>query len=827
MFERKIKLPDNSYIVFECSDENEVGKQVIESFNKSIPALPKNLKSIEDPIFWRNVIESEIGNRNCTYILDNVWDNIVTPIEVSILESRAYPTNIKDIVKYMCSEIVRGRIDDWNSTENVRIRTGELFVALLQKQIHAAYNEYVSKVLGGDKDSKIFINPTAVLSEIINSQNVQGLENINPIEELSMMTKITPVGVGGIQTTEAWPRNAMNIHRTYYGNIDPLETPDSQNIGIVQHLAIGANITNVRGLFATKNREDVLPSELLSASPSMIPFVESDDGNRVLMAAGQAKQAIPLANPENPAIQSGFESVFTSLLSDSFIKKSKSDGIVTEINEKFIFIKDKSNNITNVDISPVLIKSGQGKNGLSIFKPTVKVGDKVKNNQIVAEGSNVKDGLISNGLNLLAAWMPWKGYNFEDGMVISESTAKKFKSIHLETQRVLLDPDQDVSYIAKFGSYVKKGDLLITYSTTLYDVETLNHLRADGGEIVNLEIFSNIEEPDIPEALRESYEKFKKEYTLKFGKYPVGQFKENKKKFEGILIKFTIKQELQLVKGDKINNRHYNKGVIALIEKDENMPVLPWGDRVDIIYTPISMANRMNPGQAMEMHAGLISRYLSMQIIKTPKNNFINTLDKLMELLDASKDKVYKKNLMSYMKSLSDSEYKKIAEKINSDKFFPLIFPPFKSPDRKNILLALKMLGLKTKYPLKLNEFNMTTSPVGIGYMYVFKLEHQSEKGMHARSTGPYTSTLLTPTAGKRRDGGQQLGEYDLYSLLSWDAKIVIDEMFGPMSSDHKVKNELISEIIQNGSTNFKASSTNQVKEYFDQMMTALHLKAE
>ena len=167
MFERKIKLPDNSYIVFECSDENEVGKQVIESFNKSIPALPKNLKSIEDPIFWRNVIESEIGNRNCTYILDNVWDNIVTPIEVSILESRAYPTNIKDIVKYMCSEIVRGRIDDWNSTENVRIRTGELFVALLQKQIHAAYNEYVSKVLirrtygRGFYNAKPPLNPAA------------------------------------------------------------------------------------------------------------------------------------------------------------------------------------------------------------------------------------------------------------------------------------------------------------------------------------------------------------------------------------------------------------------------------------------------------------------------------------------------------------------------------------------------------------------------------------------------------------------------------------------------------------------------------------------
>ncbi len=826
MYERKIKLSEDTNIIFETDEDNEVGKQLIESFNKAVPSLPPNFEKIDDNLYWRSALENDIGNRNCTYILDNIWDNIVTPVETSILEARGYPITIKEIVKYICDEIVKGRIDDWNSVDNLRIRTGELFVALLQKQIHAAYNEYVAKVLGGDKEAKIFINPTAVFSEIINSQNVQSLENINPIEELSMMTRITPVGTGGVQKSEAWPKSAMNIHRTYYGNIDPLETPDSEKVGIVQHLAIGSGITNVRGLFATKDTDQVKPSEILSIGPSLIPFVESNDGIRVIMASGQSKQAIPLLDPENPAIQSGFESIYTPLLSDSFIKKSPVEGVVTEVNDQHILIKGNEK-ITIISVKPALIKSGQGKNGLSVFKPVVTVGDKVIVDQIVAEGSNIKNGIISNGLNMLIAFMPWKGYNFEDGMVISESAAKRFSSVHLESQRVLLDPDQDVSFISKLGDEVKKGDVLITYSSTLYDVETLNHLRADGGKIVNLEIYSNIPEEEIPEALRESYDAFKHEYTLSFGKYPFGQFKENKKKFEGILIKFTIQQQLALQKGDKLNNRHFNKGVVAVIEKDEDMPQTPWGDSVDMVYSPLSVINRMNPGQLMEMHTGLISRHLSMEMSKQSRAAFIGLVDKVLELLDGSDNHLYKKNTITYLKAINDTDYKKLAKQVLDDRFFPLIFPPFKSPPRKNIIDALDMLGLKTMYPLTLKEYNVTTQPVGIGYLYVVKLEHQSEKKIHARSTGPYNSTLLTPSAGKRRGGGQQLGEYDLYSLLAWDSKIVIDEMFGPMSSDHKVKNELIAEIVQTGNTGFRAPNVNPVREFFSQYMTAIHLNSE
>ena len=826
MYTRNIKLPNGKVISFETSDDNEVGKQIIECFNKSVPSFPKNLNDIDSTSFWQSVIENNIGNRNCTYILNNIYDNIVTPIEINILESRGYPTDIRNIIKYMSNEIVKGRIDDWNSTDNLRIRTAEIFVALLQKQIYAAYTEYISKKLGGDKDAKIFINPTTVLSIIINSQNVQTFENINPLEELSMMTRITPIGIGGIPKSAAWPTAAMNTHYTYYGNIDPLDSPGSDKMGILQHLTIGSAITTQRGLFSSRDRSKIKPHEILSVGPALIPCAESNDCARITMAAGQAKQAIPLKIKEMPAIQTGFESTFTNLLSDFFIKRSPVDGEVTDFNDLEVLIRDKNNKIHSIDKKPVLLKSGQGKNGLGIFDSVVKKGQKVKVNEIVAEGSAIKNGVISSGLNMLVAFMSWKGYNFEDGMVISESAAKRFTSLHLEEHDVYLTEEDEVGFISNIGDNVKKGDVLLTYSTTLYDTETLNHLRADGGKIVNIEVFSNLPEDQIPEPITPHFEHFRERYIRLNGKYPIGSFKERGKPFKGILIKFFIQQELALLKGDKLNNRHYNKGVVGIVEKDENMPQLPDGRRIEMIYSTLSVINRMNSGQLMEIHTGMISKELANIAISKSRQEFITKYSNILDLLDNTNGKYYSKTSITKFKSMSESTYQDFIREVKDTGFIPLIFPPFKSPPRENIIKALKLLNMPTAYKLRLPEYNRISEPVACGYMYVNKLEHQSEKKIHSRATGSYVTGTLAPTGGKKRGGGQKLGEGDLYSLLAWDVPVVIDEMFGPMSSDHMVKHELISEIVQKGETNFKVSMNNPTKDIFSQMMLAIMLKS-
>lgn len=818
------KLNNGKYIIFKTV--NTVQEELIESFAKSMHYFPKD-QDINSEDFWRETLVNYNGNRNSIYAIDQTWKNIVTPIEKSILSNNNEPVDLPNIMKYMSNRVCSGFSYDRNDIRHSRIRSSEILISQLQKQIKAAYNEYLSKVLGGDKNANYFIDSRKVLTDIKTSQNVQNFESINPLEELSFLTRITPVGIGGIPNLDAMPEVARNIHPSYFGNIDPLESPEGPSIGIQQHLTVGASIVNNRGMFGIKIDDKIKPSEILSTTSAMIPFVEYNEGARINMATGQAKQAFPLLNPENPAVQSGYESILTGLLSDNFIKKSPVNGKVVDLTDEIISIKDQeTGKIINIDITPRILRSGQGKNGLSIFKPKVTINTIVKKDQIVAEGANIKDGLISNGINLLVAFMPWKGYNFEDGQVISKSAAKKFVSLHNEEYKIYLTEEEDVSQIAKVGQELSPGEILIAFSTTIYDVESLNIKRCEGGRLVRIEIYNNLpKDKEIPKLLEEPYKEFVKHYEKLHGRYPRGKFKEQGRQFKGIMLKFILKQELELKKGDKINNRFFNKGLIAIIEEDENMPITPWGERIDLIYNPISIINRMNPGQLMEMHTGLISRKLAQLIETSPRKKFESTFGEVLKILDKTKDKTYSKNVISALKKLGDKEYERLKEYYKQKRFIPIISPPFKGPKKDDILKALSFLNLKPTYKLKLPEFNKyTDDEIGIGYIYVFKLEHLSEKKLHARSTGPYVAKTLAPTGGKKRGGGASLGELDLYSLLAYDTKYLIDEFYGPLSNDHKAKNNMISEIVRTGETSFQTSLEDPVREMFVQYMTAIHL---
>ena len=826
--EESIKLPNNIYISFNST--SEVGDELIESFNKSIPEFPKSNVDIESKEFWGKVIVNEVGTRNALHLLSEVWRYILTPITMEVLKSKGDPTKLPEILKYISEKVIHGYVDDRNTIEKQRVRTSELFIHILQKQIIAAYNEFKSKKLGGDESARIELNPRKAFSEVVNSQNVQLLESINPLEEISMMTRVTPVGVGGVPSLDAFPNTARNIHHSYYGSIDPLDTPDSETVGILQHLTVGAALTNVRGMFGVKDRKNIKKSEILGTGPAMVPFVNSNDGNRVMMGVGQSRQAVPLLNTEAPAIQSGYEGLLTGLLSDNFIKKAPVDGIVETVTEHLMIIKDRKTGKTHpIDLRSRLIKSGQGKHGLSIFKTSLKEGSLVKQNQIIAEGGGMKDGLIANGRNLLTAVMPWKGFNFEDGVVVSERAASKFTATTIEEESIYLKDEEDIVFITTQNSFLKKGDILLTYSNEIYDVESFRHIRMSGdGEISGIEVYCNVEEEKIPEKLKPAFERFREEFTTLNGEYPIGSFKEKGEIFNGILIKFLIKQNMKLIIGDKMNNRHGNKGVVAIVEKEENMPITPWGERAEIIINPIGIINRMNNGQLLEIHTGLISKKLGDLIIELPREKYVTIFSRTMTLLDGTDNKEYSRNLIQKMKSISDTQYNRVVEQIRRIKFVPIIIPPFKAPSSDNIHGALQLLGLDTTYYLDLPEFNSKTkNKVAVGYCMFQRLEHWSEKKRAARGIGAYVSKGLAPTQGKKRGGGQKVGESDLYSLLGWDVPYVIDELYGSLSSDHPTKNEMVSEIVQTGSTEWKEAKTNPVKDILSQMLLALHLESD
>jgi len=382
----------------------------------------------------------------------------------------------------------------------------------------------------------------------------------------------------------------------------------------------------------------------------------------------------------------------------------------------------------------------------------------------------------------------------------------------------------DIFYIIEVGVDTIKGDIILSYGHSANDIDSIVHKRSSGGKIIKIEVFSNVLDKNIPKIIRPIYEKTKMEYVKKYGEYPIGRFYDNGEKFSGIMIKFTISQVLQLKKGDKLNNRHFNKGVVSIIEKKENMPLTPWGERIQIIYNPLAIINRMITGQVMELHSGLISKRLAVLMGEKKRKEFIDILKKVMDWLDGSDKKVYSSNLINFLVKVSDIEYKKIVDKITKNGFFPLIFTPFKSPPRENILLAMKYLGLKARYELYVPEFDAKTDPVPVGYIYVMKLEHMSEKKLHARGTGAYISKSLAPVRGKRRGGGQRFGEYESYSLISWNSPHIVDEMMGPLSIDHVAKNEIISEIIRKGTAKFRLPKTNQIKDIMVNTLLSVNL---
>jgi len=190
------------------------------------------------------------------------------------------------------------------------------------------------------------------------------------------------------------------------------------------------------------------------------------------------------------------------------------------------------------------------------------------------------------------------------------------------------------------------------------------------------------------------------------------------------MIKFVMEQHLTLGKGDKMNNRHGNKGVVAIVEDDENMPLTPWGEKVELVLNTLGVPGRMNTGQICELHVGLISKTLADRAVELPRGKFVQLYQRVLTLLDGTDNKEYSKSTIQKIKSMSDDQYKKLVGQIKDRKFVPIIAVPFKSPPRKNILDALSIMGLKTRYRLKLKEFNVTTDPVAVGYIYEQKLEH-------------------------------------------------------------------------------------------------------
>jgi len=699
------------------------------------------------------------------------------------------------------------------------------------------------------------------------------------------------------------------------------------NVQLDERLKITSELVNCRqaGNFVLKSREevdyvDVSPKQLVSVAASLIPFLENDDANRALMGSNMQRQAVPLIRGEAPLVGTGMERV--TARDSGAVVLCKREGIVDQVDSERIIVRVESDHSgvlsreVGADIYQLIKFKRSNQNTCISQKPLVRVGDRVKKAQVLADGPCTERGELALGRNVLVAFLPWRGYNFEDAILVSEKLVKDdyYTSIHIEEYEIeardtKLGPEEvtrdipnisesflrnlDESGIIRIGAVIKPGDILVGKvtpkgETTLTPEEKL--LRAIFGEkagdvrdaslycppgiegtIVDVKIFTRKGgEKDERHKAIEATQVFKLEKNLadeiriltderlkrlsdllggkilqadlhdektnkrlltkgveltrdiieKISTRNLKRLKLNEKdpllieKIEEIeemtsrqidvlrkiteerkeklkkgdelppgvikLVKVYIAMKRKLSIGDKMAGRHGNKGVIARIVPQEDMPYLPDGTPVEIVLNPLGVPSRMNVGQVLETHLGWAAKELGNSLKRLlSKEVRAEALRRWFREVFA--DTAVWKTLVK----LSDDELLEVAEGFREG--IPFATPVFDGAREAEIRHLLEVAGLP--HAGKINLFDGMTGdqfdqPVTVGYIYMLKLSHLVDDKIHARSIGPYSLITQQPLGGKAQFGGQRFGEMEVWALEAYGAAHILQELLTAKSDD-------------------------------------------
>jgi len=762
----------------------------------------QNVKFNEKYI-WHLLAIEITKNNNVTYKVKAVNNNIINKNTAEILRLSKLPDNIIDIYKYILPKLKDGYFQVRNDLSKMRIRNVEIITTAVKKIFDLAYHKYEAEVNMLNKNADIIFNSNKIMSLILTKSLTQTADYINPLNQVSSIAKVTYYGEGGIDKN-AEMLDVRVLHPSYFGIIDPVDTPIYNTIGMNQTLAINTTFKTKYGHLNLNKMTNDLKSGMLSLVSNTIPFIENDEPARCMMGVNQSKQALVIEGNEVPAVKTGFESVIGNFVSREFIVKSPVNGTVKHVDNNIIIITDNKTGAEHrLNIGNILLRSNQIYSSLSYIIPTVKQGQKVKVDQIVGYNKAFKNGEIANGINLLCAYMTYKGANYEDGIIISEQLAQsgRLTSYHAFTYEIFLkQEDRLIDYDLKLGQEIDNGHILVKFipSNILelvgdLDDDEINDeqhvtIKAKKGQIIDIELYCNHKK--LTPALKKLQEEFG-DPTLR------GKYKFKGQVLDGTLIKIYVKVPLDISLGDKLSNRHGNKGVITLIEKAEYMPRTPWGEPVDIILNPLGIYSRMNPGQLLELYSGLISWKLQELMKTVDRKKFIKIIDNVYSIFDKTKGQLLRKHFVNVLKKVSNKQY----DELKARKFFPMVVPPFTAPKSKDIMKILKLLNLKEKYQLTLPQYGIKTkSAVPVGYVFQSKLTHLSTKKLSARSVGSYSKKTGQPQGKSSR--GQKVGELDTWSLMSYNADNLLYEFFGPLSDDKLAKQQVIQQIIERGYAN-------------------------
>jgi len=726
-------------------------------------------------------------------------------------------------------------IDDIDHFGNRRLRTvGELIQNQIRTGLSRMERVVRERMTTQDVEAitpQTLINIRPVVASIKEffgtSQLSQFMDQTNPLAGLTHKRRLSALGPGGLSRERAG-FEVRDVHPSHYGRMCPIETPEGPNIGLIGSLSSFARV-NEFGFIETPYRKvskgkvtnqisyltadeedrhviaqanaalaadgtfseervlvrrkggdvdfvlpddvdfmDVSPRQVWSVATAMIPFLEHDDANRALMGSNMQRQSVPLIRAEAPLVGTGME--YRAAVDAGDVVVSEKAGVVSEISADTIDVANEDGSSTTYKVQKFR-RSNQGTSYNQ--KPIVKEGEKVKAGQVLADGPCTDGGEMALGRNLLVAYMPWEGHNYEDAIILNQRLVQDdvLTSIHIEeheidardtklgaeeitrdlpnvSEEVLADLDD--RGIIRIGAEVVPGDILVGKVTPKGETELTPEerlLRAIFGEKAREVRDTSLKVPHGESGTVIDIKVFDREHDDEMGP-GVNQ-----------IVRVYIAQKRKITEGDKLAGRHGNKGVIAKILPAEDMPFLEDGTPVDIVLNPLGVPGRMNLGQVLEFHLGWLAKS-GWDIEGTPK---------------------WAENIPDNMRKVPPNT-----------KLATPVFDGARESEITGLMTASlpssngdRLIGANGKARLfdgrSGEPFPM---PIAVGYKYILKLLHLVDDKIHARSTGPYSMITQQPLGGKAQFGGQRFGEMEVWALEAYGAAYALQELLTIKSDD-------------------------------------------
>jgi len=726
-------------------------------------------------------------------------------------------------------------IDDIDHFGNRRLRTvGELIQNQIRTGLSRMERVVRERMTTQDVEAitpQTLINIRPVVASIKEffgtSQLSQFMDQTNPLAGLTHKRRLSALGPGGLSRERAG-FEVRDVHPSHYGRMCPIETPEGPNIGLIGSLSSFARV-NEFGFIETPYRKvtkgkvtnqisyvtadeedrhviaqanallaadgtfseervlvrrkggdvdfvlpeevdfmDVSPRQVWSVATAMIPFLEHDDANRALMGSNMQRQSVPLIRTEAPLIGTGME--YRAAVDAGDVVVSEKAGVVSEISADTIDVANEDGSATTYKVQKFR-RSNQGTSYNQ--KPIVKEGEKVKAGQVLADGPCTDGGEMALGRNLLVAYMPWDGHNYEDAIILNQRLVQDdvLTSIHIEeheidardtklgaeeitrdlpnvSEEVLADLDE--RGVIRIGAEVVPGDILVGKVTPKGETELTPEerlLRAIFGEKAREVRDTSLKVPHGESGTVIDIKVFDREHDDEMGP-GVNQ-----------IVRVYIAQKRKITEGDKLAGRHGNKGVIAKILPAEDMPFLEDGTPVDIVLNPLGVPGRMNLGQVLEFHLGWLAKS-GWDIEGSPK---------------------WAENIPDNMRKVPPNT--KLATPVfdgaRESEITGLMTASLPSSNGERLIGAngkARLFDGRSGEPFPM--------PIAVGYKYILKLLHLVDDKIHARSTGPYSMITQQPLGGKAQFGGQRFGEMEVWALEAYGAAYALQELLTIKSDD-------------------------------------------